>query len=306
MDSGYYAPCTIYCKLQNKFSFSSSNQQSTLTKVVAGCTTERVGSEFSSLYLFGLMLMLVKEDLFQHWSGALSVGWFNMFVFRICMLLYMFNFLIVCEHRFSNVYIMCASQHVFLSFHSVSMFRCPSSMKENRNWLSKTTLEEESGADSIIYPESHFWLVAAAGSGMYSCPVATMFCEKLLTRRDIAENLRASVIWIRLSFCVVGKKVKMFEKIVVSIQKLTPCNDTAWRETHRRIIFTFFESCCTNMKTLHSSIGNFIWNISPDFWYFILKKRVETYNFRMPELSLRFHGASSGSYGIGPCGRTIC
>ena len=153
------------------------------------------------------------------------------------------------------------------------MFRCPSSMKENRNWLSKTTLEEESGADSIIYPESHFWLVAAAGSGMYSCPVATMFCEKLLTRRDIAENLRASVIWIRLSFCVVGKKVKMFEKIVVSIQKLTPCNDTAWRETHRRIIFTFFESCCTNMKTLHSSIGNFIWNISPDFWYFILEKR---------------------------------
>ena len=158
--------------------------------------------------------MLVKEDLFQHWSGALSVGWFNMFVFRICMLLYMFNFLIVCEHRFSNVYIMCASQHVFLSFHSVSMFRCPSSMKENRNWLSKTTLEEESGADSIIYPESHFWLVAAAGSGMYSCPVATMFCEKLLTRRDIAENLRASVIWIRLSFCVVGKKVKMFEKLL--------------------------------------------------------------------------------------------
>ena len=62
-------------------------------------------------------------------------------------------------------------------------------MKENRNWLSKTTLEEESGADSIIYPESHFWLAAAGGSGMYSCPVATMFCEKLLTRRDIAENL---------------------------------------------------------------------------------------------------------------------
>ena len=260
------------------------------------------------------MLMLVKEVLFQHWSGALSLGWFNMFVFRICMLLYMFNFLIVCEHRFSNVYIMCASQHVFLSFHSVSMFRCPSSMKENRHWLSKTTLEEESGADSIIYPESHFWLVAAGGSGMYSCPVATMFCEKLLTRRDIAENLRASVIWIRLSLCVVGIKVRMlnsvwghkvmFEKIVGSSLHAIKSHSLKrnssenkfyllWKLLHKYENFTFF-------------YWQFHFKYFTRFLIFHPWKEVETYNFRMPELSLRFHGASSGSYGIGPCERTIC
>ena len=133
------------------------------------------------------------------------------------------------------------------------MFHFASSMKENRNWPSKTTLAEGSDADSIIYPKSHFWLVAAEAAGKYSCPVATMFCEKLLTRRDIAENLRATVIWITLSFCVVGIKVKMlnsvwshkvmFEKIGGKYpEQLTPCNHTASRETHRRIIFTFFES----------------------------------------------------------------
>ena len=107
-----------------------------------------------------------------------------------------------------NFYVNYVWSTHFLSFHSglVLLFL----------WK-KTVIDcpKQSDADSI-YPGTHFWLVAAAG--MYSCPVATMFCEKLLTRRDIAENLRASVIWIRLSFCVVGKKVKMFEKIVVSIQ----------------------------------------------------------------------------------------
>ena len=136
---------------------------------------------------------------------------------------------------------MYVSQHVFLSFHSVLMFRFASSIKENGNWLSKTTLEEvgcRSDADSI-YPESHFWVVAA-GAGRYSCPVATMFCEKLLTRRDIAENLRASVIGIRLSFCVVGIKRclkpqrDVWEKYR---QQLTPCKHTVWRETHHQKSF---------------------------------------------------------------------
>ena len=119
---------------------------------------------------------------------------------------------------------MYVSQHVFLSFHSVLMFRFASSIKENGNWLSKTTLEEvgcRSDADSI-YPESHFWVVAAGAAGRYSCPVATMFCEKLLTRRDIAENLRASVIGIRLSFCVVGiKRWKCFEATTWCLRKVS-------------------------------------------------------------------------------------
>ena len=35
-------------------------------------------------------------------------------------------------------------------------------------------------------------------------------------------------------------------------------------------------------------------------------KKLKTYNFLIPEVSDFFHGASSGSYGIGPCtGRSL-
>ena len=119
----------------------------------------------------------------------------------------MFNFSLFASIAF-QIYIMCMLvKKKILSFRSVLVFHLASSMKENSNWLSKTTLEEVSGADSIIiYPKSHFWLaLAVAATGMYSCPVATMFCEKLLTRRDIAENLRASVIGVvreNVQFCL--------------------------------------------------------------------------------------------------------
>ena len=148
---------------------------------------------------------------------------------------------------------MYVSQHVFLSFHSVLMFRFASSIKENGNWLSKTTLEEvgcRSDADSI-YPESHFWVVAAAGAGRYSCPVATMFCEKLLTRRDIAENLRASVIGIRL--CCWNKKMEMFWSHNVMFEKSIVSSSlhasTQFEKLITKKVFTSFESCCSNMKT---------------------------------------------------------
>ena len=114
---------------------------------------------------------------------------------RVCTFLLFVNMTFWIQVWFYTLYAIVDT--FFLSIHSVLMFRFASSMKENSKLTAvQNNSRKDLDADSI-YPRTHFWLVAAAG--MYSCPVATMFCEKLLTRRDIAENLRASVIWIGLS-----------------------------------------------------------------------------------------------------------
>ena len=140
---------------------------------------------------------------------------------------------------------------------------------------------------------------------MYSWPVATMFCEKLLTRRDIAENLedQEQVLfgwdlvlleswWV--CYSVLSWKVIVHRK-VRRIQRSLHAN-TVWREIHLKIVFTSFESCYSKEKCKLFS-WQFIWVFCQ---YFEVCSEKETYNFRMPELSFRFHGASSGSYGIGP------
>ena len=223
-------------------------------------------------------------------------------VYAITFLQAFFSSSIYARDKFYvNFYVNYVWSTHFLSFHSglVLLFL----------WK-KTVIDcpKQSDADSI-YPGTHFWLVAAAG--MYSCPVATMFCEKLLTRRDTAENLKNqekfyldSIVilccWNKDENVIMFRCKVIFHEIVQSIQRGTPCKHTVWREFVHKIAFTSFESCCSKEK--FTVFGwQFIWHISSDFQKFSFWN--ETHNFRMPELSFLFQGASSGSYGIGPCKR---
>ena len=69
-------------------------------------------------------------------------------------------FFIVCEHDFLNtgliLYIICYRRHIFLSIHSVLMFRLASSMKENSKLTAvQNNSRKDLDADSI-YPRTHF------------------------------------------------------------------------------------------------------------------------------------------------------
>ena len=218
-------------------------------------------------------------------------------VYAITFLQAFFSSSIYARDKFYvNFYVNYVWSTHFLSFHSglVLLFL----------WK-KTVIDcpKQSDADSI-YPGTHFWLVAAAG--MYSCPVATMFCEKLLTRRDIAENLEnqervlfgSDLVLLEswwVCYSVLSRKVMVHRK-VRRIQRSLHAN-TVWREIHLEIVFYLLWKLLFQGKNVNFSLDS---SFELFCQYFEICSEKETYNFRMPELSFRFHGASSGSYGIGP------
>ena len=181
-----------YRILQNKVCFQSSHQPT--MNIGKGCCLI-VGIEFS----FFCLLLYIDWLVVSCWSKRF-MGWVTWMIWYVCVwdLHACVYFLLFVNMAFwIHVWFYTLNATVdtfFLSIHSVLMFCFASSMKENSKLtaVQSNSRRGDSDADSI-YPRTHFWLVAAAG--MYSCPVATMFCEKLLTRRDIAENLRASVTW---------------------------------------------------------------------------------------------------------------
>ena len=123
---------------------------------------------------------------------------------------------------------------------------------------------------------------------MYSWPVATMFCEKLLTRRDIAENLEnqervlfgSDLVLLEswwVCYSVLSRKVMVHRK-VRRIQRSLHAN-TVWREIHLKIVFTSFESCYSKEKCKLFS-WQFIWVFLPIFWSFLWEGNLQFPNAR--------------------------